>query len=436
MKSMARVMFLLAALSLFALACGLGGAATDKINKAVDSAATQVVEKISTTVATAMPEAGTVVAEAQKAATQIAEHPTATPAAEQPAAADTPAANENSAPANGQTEVAPIEVTSINNALEKLDSYQSELTVSYDGIKGDGTPTSGGITIHQETIKEPPAAHIRMEFNGDAAADMGGGGAGAFEVFSVDGTTYIQDPESGEWTSFAAGSGMDFGSVTFTADDFVDLPQNAHRDLLPKNVNGISTWHYTFTEKDIPPDPSMTVNSAKGEVWIAKDGGYPVKLVMEIDGQSTTGSEDANFFSTGKMTINYELKSVNEKFTITVPDEAKTAGSIPGGGDTGGNGNNGGSAAPNIDIPMPDDAKVEMSMAGMTSFTTSSSVQEMIDFYKNKFAALGWNNDESGNFIDVSGGMLAFTNNGNSIQVIIDGSSGDGTVNVTVMSGN
>ncbi len=429
MKTVPRIFLLLAALSLFGLACGLGGAATDKINEAVDSAATQVVEKVATTVATAMPEAGTAVAEVQQAATKVAEQPEAT---------DTPTetggTTEGNAATGGEGEVAPVEVTSINSALEKLDSYQSELTIGYDGTKGDGSPTSGGITMLQEAIKEPPAAHLRMEFNGDAAADMGG--TGAFEMYSVEGTTYMQDPDSGEWMSFSADSGMDFGSMMFTADDFVDLPENAHRDLLPKTVNGISTWHYTFTEKDIPPDPSMDITSAKGEVWIAKDGGYPVKLILEIDGQTKTGSEDANFFSNGKMTINYELKSVNEKFTITVPEEAKNAGSMFG-GDTGSTGGDtGGDTAPNVDIPMPDDAKVDFSMAGMTSFTTASSVQDMIDFYKKEFGAMGWANDESGNFIDVSGGMMEFTKDGNSIQVIIDGSSGDGTVSVTVMSGN
>ena len=72
MKSVSRIIFLVAGLSLLAMACGLGSTATDKINEAVDSAATQVVEKVATTVATAMPEAGTAVAEVQKAATEVA----------------------------------------------------------------------------------------------------------------------------------------------------------------------------------------------------------------------------------------------------------------------------------------------------------------------------------------------------------------------------
>ncbi len=418
MKSVSRIVLLIAGLSLFAMACGLGGAATDKVNEAMDSAATKVVEKVATTVATAMPDAGTVVAEVQQAATEIAE-PTKAP---EPEATDTPAP----AATEGESEVAPVDVTSINDALAKLNSYKSELTMSFDGKKSDGTPTSGALTMLQEAIKEPPASHIRMEFSGDAAEDMGG--ASVFEMYTVDGMTYMQDPESGSWMSFPAGDSMDFGTMMVSADDFVDLPENAHRDLLPKKVNGISTWHYTFTEKDLPPDQQMEIKSAKGEVWIAKDGDYPVKLILEMEGKSLGGSEDADLFNEGTLKIEYELKSVNENFTITVPDEAKNAAGIFGGGDN--------SDAPDIDIPMPDDAEDVFSMTGMTTFTTSSSVQDMIDFYKNKFAALGWENDESGNFIDESGGMMEFTKDGNSIEVIIDSSSDDGTVSVTVMSGN
>ncbi len=419
MKSVSRIVLLLAALSLFAMACGLGNTATDKINEAVDSAATQVVEKVATTVATAMPEAGTVVAEVQEAATQVAE---------QPAAADTPEASGENNDAEGQTEEAPIDVPSINESLANLDSYKSELKMTFDGKKGDGTPTSGAMTMLQEAIKEPPASHFRMEFSGDAAEDMGG--ADSFEMYIVDGMTYMQDPESGEWMSFPAGDSMDFGMMMVSADDFVDLPENAHRDLLPKTVNGISTWHYTFTEKDLPPDEQADIKSVKGEVWIARDGDFPVKLIMEIDGKSIDGEDDADFFTEGIMKIEYELKSVNENFTITVPEEAKNATSMFGGDDD----SEDGGSVPDVDIPMPDDANVEFSMAGMTSFTTTAGVDEMVDFYRTKFAAMGWDNDPDSDFIDETGGFLLFTHDNNEISVIIDASDGNGTTTVTVMS--
>lgn len=433
MKARQKLLLLTVVLAAFLLACGLGSTATDKINEAVDSAATQVIEQVATTVATALPDSGTVVAAVEDAATKVAEEAPAT------AATDTPEAMDNTSDGTadgGDTEVAPLDISNADSALAQLSSYRAETSITIDGVDQDGNPIKGSMTTLQEATKDPDVSHASMSATGDVAKETGGTEGVVIEWYTADGNMYMFDPSSSEWSMLPGDNSM-FGDMLFSATDVVDIPKSAKRSLLPVDVNGISTWHYTFDASDFPPDPSMEIKDGHGEAWIARDGNYPVKMQFEITAKTLDpSSTDAQLFSEGKMIVSYELKDVNKNFEIVIPEEALNAASMFG-GDTGGSGDTGsdgsGGTVDLSQVPMMDGAEVQFSMAGMTSYNVTADPADVIDFYRTQLADLGWSNNPDVDFTDETGGFLEFTKDGTTLTVIVDNSAGDGTTSVSLL---
>ena len=317
-------------------------------------------------------------------------------------------------------EEATLDVPGVDAALANLSSYRSQTTMRWEGQKENGEPTSGEITILFEEIKDPPAAHMQMHTTGNAVSEMGG--AVDFEWYQVGDTFYMQNPEDGSWMSFSGGGAKDtFSQGFFSADDIIDLPKTARRSLLPETVNGISTWHYTFEKADLGPE-GEGLEEASGEVWIARDGGYPVKFILDGKGAPSTGESGSDFFASGTYHIEYELLEVNTSFTIEPPAEAQT---MPGMGMGGGEGS---------DFPMMDDADVQISMQGMVNYYTNATVGEVIDFYKSELAAQGWTANADVEYIGDDTAFLTFSKDGEELTLTLS-IEADGRVNVSLISG-
>ncbi|RME43394.1 MAG: hypothetical protein D6796_13170 [Caldilineae bacterium] len=444
MKHKQTRLLVLAALlvGLVGLACGLGGATekVDEVKQTAEAAATtlataaselkETAEIVATQVAptasalketaealaTAVPTvAGEVKETAEAAATTVSEQMEQPPAGEQPAEGE-------------GIEEATLEATSVDAALEQLSSYRSQLAMRWEGQKANGEATSGEVTVLFEQVKEPLASHMQMQTSGDAAAEMGG--TGTFEWYRIGDTFYMQNPEDGSWISFT-GEGMEstFSQGFFSADDMIDLPETARRSLLPETVNGISTWHYTFDKADLGPK-GEGLEDASGEVWIAREGGYPVKFIL--DGTGAPNGEEAvgNMFVSGTYHIEYELLEVNTPLTIEPPAEAQT---MPGMGGMGGMGEMGGGSEEG-GYPMMDDAEVQFSMQGMLNYYTHATLGEVIDFYKSELAAQGWTANADAEYIGDDTALLTFSKDGEELNLTLNVEA-DGRVNVTLVSG-
>jgi hypothetical protein len=70
------------------------------------------------------------------------------------------------------------------------------------------------------------------------------------------------------------------------------------------------------------------------------------------------------------------------------------------------------------DLPMLDDANVEMAMTGMVNYITGKSVQDAWKFYKDALAAAGWALQAT--TIDTATNVMAtFTKDDKTLQLII-----------------
>lgn len=420
MKSTHKILLLIVIVALLGLACGLGGAVTDKVDEAKEAVAAEA-EKAIEDAAGQLEEAA---AEAQKAAEGAAEEIKATA---EVAAEDVQAAVEE-----GADEEVSVEFNSIDETLNNFSSYKNVIKMTFSGTDADGASGEGSVEMYSEYIKDPRATHVVMNMSGGAFNDPEMEAMGNFEmeIYVVDGITYMRNPMMGEmtgdespWISYAGGED-DMSETFFSSDDIIDIPDTARRSLLPQDVNGISCWHYTFDEKDIG-QAGADIESAKGEMWVARDGGYPVKFIMEGIGISSADPSAGADFMNGNFKMEYELMSINEKFDIVVPEEALNAGGGFFGGDSSGQ---------ETDLPMVDDAVVDFAMEGMVSYTSGKTVDEVVAFYRNELPALGWLADTSFEMVDETSALLSFTKDGADLTLSVSAEE-DGGITVALFTG-
>ncbi len=316
-----------------------------------------------------------------------------------------------------------LNAESIRTTLQNLSSYRWQFNLSFDGADNQGQPAQGQVEMLIESIKDPLAMHLRMQIEGQPAEELGG--PIVVEMYNVDDVAYMQNPDDGSWFSFPAEGGMTdfFEAGFFDPEEIIKLPDNAQRSPLPEEVNGISTWHYTFDEADVD-DENFSLDEAKGEIWVAREGGYPVKLVIEASGTSTNPELEDQLFSSGTINMTYELLDVNADFTIEVPEEALSAESFEGGlfdsTDTS-----------EIDLPIMDDAEVEFALEGLVSYTIQGDIADVVEFYKAELPQQGWSLQADSEVVSEETALMTFTKEDEELSLVVSKEE-DGSLSVVL----
>ncbi len=413
MKSSKHLLLLALIIGLFSLACGL----SDDAAKEAEEAIQEVAQTTEAAVGEVAQQVEQVAEESGATAEQVAEEAQGKVAETGEKVEETAEEVQEAAEtvAEGDVEEATLDIGSIDATLENFDSYRTKIVMTFDGVDSDGAKSAGKIDVLSEHIKNPPAVHMSMVMEDTSTGEEDG--SMSMEIYMVDGMSYTYMDEMG-WMSSSAMGDDAFSQGFFSTDDMIqDLPKSARRSLLPQNINGISTWHYTFDENDFEEE-GMIIEVASGEMWIARDGDYPVKMIIDVTGTEVAGadSEAAIFFENGSFKLEYELMDVNGNFTITPPEEA-----LSGGGSS------------DIGLPMMDDAEVQLSMEGMINYYTAVGVQDVVAFYKDNLPAEGWAIDDSFEMVTEDSAMLSFKKDNLDLSLII-GVEDDGRVSVTLMT--
>jgi hypothetical protein len=349
----------------------------------------------------------------------IAVTPTPQPAetpvdeAAQPSAIETmPVATES---VEGETEKIELDLGTSVSGLKDLNSYRATFRFDWSGIK-EGQPVSGFMEMQSAFVREPPAQELYFEGQGFEGEEKQGLGKIAF--IQVGNTAWFYEGESDTWMQVPAGS-LDFAEGLFFQPE--DLLKNfdiskGRRSTVPKEVNGVPCYAYTFDENDFDLSDASegdTVVRADGEVCVAVDGGHVVRLVIDADFRYT---DPGQVFEEGNVKINFDIWDVNQPITIEPPAEAKAK----VGGRT--------------DIPVLPDADVEFASTELISYRTFSSVADAAKFYQDEMSRNGWKADE-GNMIFDQNALLHY-NKANETADVIIGSDVNGTNVLITIGGN
>jgi hypothetical protein len=239
--------------------------------------------------------------------------------------------------------------------LAGLTSYDSILTISFDGqvngqaqkwtsasemIVSQQDPTFRQLTVHA-TGQTPPNAYF-AEANGVQISQSGIAACQA--IIPADGQSSADSWEPARQLATLHGA-VEAGSDT---------------------LDGVPVKHYTFDAHAMGDGDLVT---ATGEVWIATEAGYIMKYTVNYQG----GPKYFGTGTTGTMTWNYQLKDINQAVSLSLPSGCASVGKV--------------------DAPRMPDATLVVEDPGLTVYTTSSNLVDVLAFYQQKLPAAGWTDD-------------------------------------------
>lgn len=287
------------------------------------------------------------------------------------------------------------DLNSVSNGLDTLDSYRVVMVTTYSGTDTDNKAQTSTTNLLQEYIRASGDSHMKIDSTDTSSPDQNS----SFEMITVGGVSYILSTVDGtaQCVSFSGGETPTQNPLT-TEDIFGSLT-NLKLVQKGEKINGIMTNHYTFDEKSFP---SNDFESAKGNVWVAQDGDFVVKM----DG-SGTGNITFTWQGTGTTTWDYQLQDVNAISSLVIPATCTTSNATS-------------------DIPIPANATNKTTFDTMTTFESPDSPADVAKYYQDALTAAGWKETNKSELAGMH--LLTYTKDGKELNVTITpGTSGSGS---------
>lgn len=264
---------------------------------------------------------------------------------------DTSSATTNN---NASEDFLSLDVSSLEPA--GVNSYRFSAVYEVTGT-AEGQSVSNRATVNGSRIINPPATTFSMSGEGANAA------AGQTGIFTQIGTDlYVELPGAGCLSTGGQDTFHDTYANMLNASGALGQLQDAKRVLPNETINGVETKVYAFDQTTLA-SVAGAYSSVNGRIYLAADGGYPVRVTM-----TATGSN--SFSGGGEATLNYELNfsDFNGNFEINVPAECATQ-------------------AAGGDYPVMADAFEMTTLSGTTIYKTNASVEDVVAFYKAELSA-------------------------------------------------
>jgi hypothetical protein len=357
----------------------------------------------------------------------------AAPAAEAPAAATESVAQQQPAaptatpvpptatpvPPTATPELTEEEVTLSEDqlaALEKLESYRLVVTFSSKGTDAEGEPIDDMAEIVTEYTRDPEARRMVMNFvdNTDPSAEQD-----AMESFQIGTDMYMFAGEDVGWmrvsTEESPFADPELSMIT-SGNIFSDL-EEMRRVRPDERISGIDSRHYEFDEQVLGRVFGQDAGNvtATGDVWIAKDGGFVTKYVLTIEVAGGNGGIFDPTLTNGVIEMSFELQDVNGDISIELPEEAAAGATLAGFSGA---------------FPMPDGSRVQAASANFTIVESDVPVAEVLAFYEQALAELGWTKDEAGSMTMGDMASYTFTKDGVNLSLLVSLDSNTGKTQI------
>jgi hypothetical protein len=305
------------------------------------------------------------------------------------------------------------------SSLDELTSYRYTVVMELTAADSTGAETIQTMQMEMAVSTDPPATSMLMTADGtEEMAEMG-----TMEFVQIEDTAYMNMGELGCMALPADDNSAmptDELSEGFTPESLTEGLQ----DLTPvgeETIDGIDVVHYTFDESSMIMEEAAGISTLQGHIYIAKDGGYMVRYIIDVTGDSkfNEGFSTEDFQAeTAKTHIEMNLTDVNSAVEIVPPAACE-----------------GQQAPETADWPMLEDASAVSSFAGILSYTTEVSGNDAIEFYNNAMAELGFTQDEASSFVSEGNGLLTYLNeNDESLTITISEDVDSGLTTVTLLS--
>lgn len=342
--------------------------------------------------------------------------PTATPVPAAVAATDTPVPATNT-PIPATNTPAPAAAAATNTPAPAV-SPASSFAAPNDVLKSYRTKGQFLITT---TFPDGTSAEQDMQLEGAfVRADNTYGSDESFQMtINEDGSVetvaiykigeWVSANSQGEWITVGRDNAGLFTAMSDIFTSFVDqfsLESEGATDLGEEMVDGVATNHYRMDDitafermAQMTPDSAEVIDTVQMDVWVAKEGGFILKYAIQatVSNVTDTDSSGAEVLTTQNVNWSYELSEVNSDIAIVLPADAPEPGTINIPGFAEG------------EFPVPEGGKMAANMIGMPEITSEMSQEELVTFYTDAFAALGWSFTGDFGFYEVKKGDATFS---------------------------
>ncbi len=299
-----------------------------------------------------------------------------------------------------------VTLKDIRIGLDKLKSYRARLAWSFDGKLANGKPYTNSYVITESVIPASKQGYRLMAASETprAADDRP---SWTIEMYEVSGMAYISGtldgPES-KCEPVPVLTGL-FNTSELIGSATTSMPIRGVRLVKPgERVNGILADQY---ELDATTFLTRGVKSATGSIWVAREGGYVVKLAVQATGNlSMLGEEEQGASdderskpADGKFTLEYVVLDINKEKPIALPATCAPAEEAAG------------------DIPLPKSATGVFTKEGTTIFQSEDKQEALVQFFSKELPANGWKAGKSQNISGMS--QMTFTKGSRTLTVII-----------------
>ncbi len=325
-----------------------------------------------------------------------------------PAATKAPAAAEEEAAAS-VAEAAPpaLEVNSLAGE-PNLAAYRMTMDITLTSPDESGEDVTQRITANILRTADPNATSMNMQFEGMEGVEE----FGETTFIQTEEASYMIIPGMG---CISAGEGEmaenPFADLTDTSA-FLEEVGNAEF-VGEETINGVKTLHYTFDQTAFMQEDT-DVKWAEGHVYIAKDGGYIVRFVM--DGEGDLGMAIAGEDQPGTIHLELNIEPIDEPVTVEIPAECE-----------------GGAAE--SEYPVLEDAAQFTMFGGIVSYVTQTPFADILSFYDSELSAEGWVKDEAGSFVvENSSAIVSYTKEGQTLNITIGTDDNGQTFSIVIFA--
>lgn len=190
--------------------------------------------------------------------------------------------------------------------LAPLSSFRQKAVLDFTAAESG---LRSKVTYEGEVTASPSALHSLVRVEGQGAAQLP---TNQVEVIWIDDRAWVKVGLK-PWVSVPATAVQSiYDGEVVGVPDLLPFVRRARRATPDETVNGVPCRHYVYALDNLQADVGMT--AAQGDLWVAQDGSYVVRLTLE--GQGTYYD---TYSASGKLLLVYDLYDVDAPLAIAPP---------------------------------------------------------------------------------------------------------------------